>query len=130
MKSPLCTSVLVIALAASTQAALARSYLTCSTRKVTIVGTPTEDKYTSSEEVLSFWVDDKAKTITFADGKPLTVDRLDDRWITARQGDISYEFDRQAGVLTFAASTTKDGITTLIVGSGLCAPSRGPAYQP
>jgi hypothetical protein len=113
----------LITLAALMHPALARIYLNCSTRKVTIVSTPTENMRSSGEEVLGFWVDDMAKTITFADGVPLTVGRLDDRWITAAQGDMSYEFDRQSGTLTFAASTTKDGITTLIVGSGQCTPA-------
>jgi len=51
-------------LAALMHPALARIYLNCSTRKVTIVITPTENKRSSGEEVLGFWVDDMAKTIT------------------------------------------------------------------
>jgi hypothetical protein len=46
-----------------------------------------------------------AKTIVLADGTPLTVRRFDDRWIGAARGDISYEFDRQNGGLTYAGST-------------------------
>jgi hypothetical protein len=73
MKNPIRACVLfLITLAALMHPALARNYLNCSTRKVTIISTPTENMRSSGEEVLGFWVDDTAKTITFADGVPLT----------------------------------------------------------
>ena len=57
--------------------------------KLLFVSSPTENTHSSGEEVLGFWVDDMAKTITFADGMPFTVGRLDDRRITASHGDMS-----------------------------------------
>jgi len=48
---------------------------------------------------------------------PLIVHRFDDRWISAARGDVSYELDRQGGNLTYASSTTKDGVTTIMTGS-------------
>jgi hypothetical protein len=39
-------------------------------------------------------------------------------WISAAPGDVSYEFDRQNDILTYASSTTKDGTATIIIGSG------------
>jgi len=76
---------------------------------------------------LGFWIDEAAKTLVLADGTPLTVRRFDDRWISAARGDMSYEFDRQNGNLTYASSTTKDGSATIIIGSGRCNIAVGPA---
>jgi hypothetical protein len=61
---------------------------------------------------LGFWIDEAAKTLVLADGPPLTVRRFDDSWISATRGDMSYEFDRQNGNLTYASSTTKEGSAT------------------
>jgi hypothetical protein len=62
----------------------------------------------STEENVGFWIDDAAKIMTLADGTPLIVRRFDDRWISAARSDVSYELDRQDGILTYASSTTKD----------------------
>jgi hypothetical protein len=107
--------------------ALGRSYLHCPTKKVVIVDTPKGRTSSSIEESLSFWIDEAAKTLVFADGTPLTVRRFDDRWISAARGDMSYEFDRQNGNLTYASSTTKEDNATVIIGSGRCKIAAGPA---
>jgi hypothetical protein len=119
----------MVAFAVYAQPVIARTYLNCPTRKVVIVSAPSGNTRSSSEQLLGFWVDDAAKILTFADGTPLTVRRFDDRWISAVGDDMSYEFDRQAGLLTYATSMTKDEISTTVIGSGRCelasAPTRG-----
>jgi hypothetical protein len=65
-------------------------------------------------------IDDDAKTLTFADGRALAVTRLDGHWISANSDDIFYEYDRQGRTLSYASSTTKDSVTTTVVGSGRC----------
>ena len=110
-----------------TEPALARSYLNCLTKKVVIVDAPSGITSSSIEETLGFWIDEAAKTLVFADGAPLTVRRFEDRWISAIRDDVSYEFDRQNGKLTYAGSTTKEGATTIIIGSGRCKIAAGPA---
>ena len=110
-----------------TEPALARSYLNCLTKKVIIVDIPTGSTSSSTEESLGFWIDEVAKTIMLVDGTPLTVRRFDDRWISAARGDLSYEFDRQNGGLTYAGSTMKEGAATIIIGSGRCEIAAGPA---
>ena len=117
---------LTIALAALAQPVLARTYLNCSTRKVVIISAPSGDTSSRRDENLGFWVDDTAKTLTFVDNTSLTVTRLDRAWISADRDGIFYEFDRQGGTLTYAASTTKDAITTTIVGSGRCKIAAAP----
>lgn len=120
-------ALLTIALAALlAQPVLARTYLNCSTRKVVIISAPSGDTSSRTEEGLGFWVDDAAKTLTVVDNTPLTVTRLDRVWISANRDGIFYVFDRQAGTLTYAASTTKDAVTTTIVGSGRCQISAAP----
>ena len=113
-------AVLAIALAALAQPVLARTSLNCSTRKVVLMSTPTGDTSWAREEDLGFWVDDEARTLTFLDDTPLTVTRLDRFWISADRDGIFYEFDRRDGSLSYASSTTKDGVSTTIVGSGRC----------
>jgi hypothetical protein len=114
-------AVLAIALAALAQPVLARTYLNCSTRKVVIISdAPSGNISSSREDDLGFWVDDEAKTLTFLDNTPLTVTRLDRFWISADRDGIFYEFDRRGGILTYASATTKDGVSTTIVGSGRC----------
>ena len=81
----------------------------------------------SIEESLGFWIDEAAETVVLADGSSLTVRRFDARWISAARGDMSYEFDRQDGNLTYASSTTKEGLATIIIGSGRCKIAAGPA---
>jgi len=99
---------------------LARIYLNCSTRKVVIISAPSGDISSSRKEDLGFWVDDEAKTVTFMDNTPLTVTRLDRFWISADRDSIFYEFDRRGGILTYASATTRDAVSTTIVGSGRC----------
>ena len=128
MKSPIrqC-ALLLMAFTVWAKPALARSYLNCSTKKVAIVDAPTGNSSSSTEENVGFWIDDAAKIMTLADGTPLIVRRFDDRWISAARGDVSYELDRQDGNLTYASWTTKDGTTTIIIGSGRCKLAAGPA---
>lgn len=120
-----CT-VLMIALTALAQPALARSYLNCSTRKVVMISAPSGDTSSTREEEIAFVIDEAAKKLTFSDNRPLTVTRLDKYWISANRDGTIYEFDRQDGTLTYASSTMQDGVTTTIVGSGQCAISRAP----
>ena len=118
--------VLMIALSALAQQALARSYLNCSTRKVVMISTPSGETSSTKEEDLGFLIDEAAKTLTFSDNRPLTVTRLDRSWISANRDGIFYEFDRQDGTLTYASSITRDSVTTTIVGSGRCEISPTP----
>jgi len=113
-------AVLTIALTVVAQPVIARTYLNCSTKKVVIISAPTGNTSSSRVEDLGFWVDDAAKLLTFVDNTALTVSRLDRAWISADRDGIFYEFDRRAGILTYAASTTKGAVTTTIVGSGRC----------
>jgi hypothetical protein len=99
---------------------LARTQLHCSTTQVVIVSASTGKTWSRSEENLSFVVDDAAKTVAFADGESLAVTRFDSNWITASHDDILFEFDRQGGTLSYASSTTKNDVTSTIVGSGRC----------
>jgi hypothetical protein len=92
-----------------------------------IVDGPSGSTSSSIEENLGFWIDEAAKAFVLADGTPLTVRRFDDRWISATRGDMSYEFDRQNGSLTYASSSTKEGSATIIIGSGQCKIAAGPA---
>ena len=119
--------VLMIALTAMAQSALALSYLNCSTRKVVIMSAPSGDTSSTREEEIVFVIDEAAKALTFSDNRPLTVTRFDKYWISAKRDEIFYEFNRQDGSsLTYASSTTQDGVTTTIVGSGQCAISPAP----
>jgi hypothetical protein len=118
---------LLTAVAVWAEPALARSYLHCLTKKVVIVDTPTGSTSSGIEENFGFWIDEAAKTVVLVGGTPLTVRRLDDRWISATRGDVSYELDRQNGNLTYASSTMKDGTATIIIGSGRCNIAAGPA---
>lgn len=113
-------AVLMIALAAQAQPALARSNLNCSTIKVLLISAPSGDTSSTTEEEIAFVVDEAAKELRFSDNRPLTVTRLDKYWISANRDGIFYEFNRQDGSLTYASSTTQDGVTTTIVGSGQC----------
>jgi len=117
---------LIIALIALAQPALALNYLNCSTRKVTMISAPSGDTSSTREEEVAFVIDEAAKTLTFSDNRPLTVTRFDKYWISANRDDVFYEFNRQDGSLTYASSTTQDGVTTTIVGSGQCAISPAP----
>jgi hypothetical protein len=114
-----CT-LLTIALAALAQTALARTQLNCSARKVVLISAPSGDTSSAGEENLAFWVDDEAKTVTFLDNARLTITRLDRSWISANRDGVFYELDRRDGTLSYAGSTTKNGVATTIVGSGRC----------
>ncbi len=103
-------------LAAVSTAAPGRTYINCTTREVVIEGT----KSSTQEKSRSFWLDDVSKTITFADGTPLTVTRFDDNWISANRGGVSYELDRRRQRLTYASSEARDRTIILTVGSGQC----------
>jgi hypothetical protein len=120
-------ALLLAAVAIWMEPALARSYLNCLTKKVVIVDAPSGSSSSSLQESLGFQIDEVAKTIVLADGTPLTVRRFDGRWISAALGDLSYEFDRQNGGLTYAGSTMKDGVATTTIGSGQCETPAGPA---
>jgi hypothetical protein len=98
----------------------AGAYLNCSTTRVVIVSAATGDTSSRSDENLNFIIDDAAKTLTFADGGSLRVTRFDKTWISANRDDVFYEFNRQDGTLSFASATTKNNITSTIVGSGRC----------
>jgi len=113
-------SLLLVAVTIWTVPASARSNLNCLTKKVVIVDTPRGSTSLSVDEKIGFWVDEAAKSVVLADGTPLRVRRFDDHWITAARGDVSYEFNRANGNLAFASSTTKDGVATIIIGSGQC----------
>ena len=117
-------AVLTIALAALAQPAFARTNLNCSARKVVLTSASSGDTASTSEENLGFWIDDEAKTLTFQDNTPLNVTRLDRSWINANHNDICYELDRRDGTLTYAGSTTKNGVSNTIVGSGRCGSPR------
>jgi hypothetical protein len=113
-------ALLTIALAALAQPVLARTQLNCSTRKVVLISAPAGDTSSAKEENLGFWVDDAAKTVTLPDSTRLTVTRFDQSWISANRDGVFYELDRRDGSLSYAGSTTKDGVSTTIVGSGRC----------
>ena len=127
MKSVVLECLLVLMAFAVLEEALARNYLNCVTKKVTIVDAPKGATSSSIEENFGFWIDEATKIVTLADGKKLDVRRFDDRWISAVTGDVSYELDRQNGNLTYAGSTMKDGIATTIIGAGQCTLATVPA---
>src|SRR5438876_10339391 len=120
-------ALLLMAVAVWPEPAFARSYLHCLAKKVVIVDAPKGSTSSSIEESFGFWIDEAAKSLVLTDGTPLTVRRFDDRCISAAHGDMSYEFDRQNGNVTYASSTTKDGSATIIIGSGRCKIAVGPA---
>ena len=120
-------SLLLMVCAAFAQSASARSYLHCPTKRVVIVAAPSGTTSSSAEENVDFWIDEAKRSIALADGTPLIVRRFDDRWISVAGGDVSYELNRQDGNLTYARSTTKDGVTTIMIGAGRCKPGAAPA---
>src|SRR6266853_182715 len=130
MKSAVLVSVLALtAFAVWEESALARNYLNCLSKKVVIVDAPKGTTSSSIEEHFGFWIDEATKIVTLADGKKLNVRRFDDGWISAVSGDVSYELDRQNGNLTYAGSTMKDGIATIIIGAGRCTGAAAPALR-
>ena len=118
--------VLIIALTAMAQPALALSHLSCSTRRVVMMSASSRDISSTREEEAVFVIDEAAKTLTFSDNKPLTVTRFDKYWISANRDGVFYEVNRQDGSPTYASSTTQAGVTTTIVVSGQCEISPAP----
>jgi hypothetical protein len=98
----------------------ARTQFECATTKVIMTNKAGQTNSVQVEEHMTFWIDDAAKTFIFSDGRRLRVTRFDKSWISASSEDIQYEFNRADRTLTYAGSTTKDNVTTTIVGSGLC----------
>ena len=128
MKNAIRECVLVLTVfAVFEQTALARIYLNCLTKKVVIVDAPNRSTSSSTEENLGLGIDEQTKVVTRADGKRLNVRRFDERWISADNGDVSYELDRQNGNLSYAGSTIKDGTATTIIGAGQCTLATVPA---
>jgi hypothetical protein len=113
-------ALVTFAVSAQAQPVMARTFLHCSMTEVVITSTSAGDTSSRSAMGLRFVIDDGAKTLTFADGRVLAVTRLDDNWISASRDDIFYEYDRQGRTLSYAGSTTKNAVTTIIVGSGRC----------
>jgi hypothetical protein len=101
-------------------AAPAHTDLSCTIREVVVEEGAGKGASSIHEKSVSFGLDDASKTITFADGTALTVTRFDDNWISAKYGDISFEFDRRRHRLSYASATERDRMTTLIIGSGRC----------
>jgi hypothetical protein len=97
-----------------------RTEFECATTKVIITNKAGQTGAVKVEEHMTFWVDDAAKTFIFSDGQRLRISRFDKSWISASSEDIQYEFNRVDRTLTYAGSTTKDHVTTTIIGSGLC----------
>jgi hypothetical protein len=96
------------------------SQFDCITIKVIMTDKAGHKGSVQVEEPVTFLIDDVAKTVTFSDGRRLRVARFEKSWISANSDDIQYELNRADGTLTYAGSTTKDNLTTTIVGSGHC----------
>ena len=110
----------LIVLADLATAAVARTDINCTIREVVVEEGSGKGASSVHEQSLSFWLDDASKTVTLADGTALVVTRFDDNWISAKHGGISFEFDRRRHRLSYASTTERDRMTTLIVGSGQC----------
>ena len=102
------------------QTAEARTQFDCATTKVIMIDKAGHKGSVQVEERMTFLIDDADKTVIFSDGRRLRVTRFDKSWISANGEDVQYELNRADGTLTYAGSTTKDNVTTTIVGSGLC----------
>jgi hypothetical protein len=101
-------------------AAVERTNINCTIREVVIEEGLGKGASSIHEKSLSFWLDDASKTISLVDGATLTVTRFDDNWISAKHGSVSFEFDRRRHRLSYASSTERDRVTTVIFGSGRC----------
>jgi len=106
--------------------ALARTDINCTVREVVLEEGPGKGASSIHEKGLSFWLDDASKSVSLADGVALTITRFDDNWISAKHGSVSFEFDRRRQRVSYASSTERDRVTTVIFGSGRCEsePSR------
>ncbi len=98
----------------------ARTRFKCVTIKVIVTDKAGRKDSAQVEEHMAFSIDEAAKTFIFSDGRSLRVTRFDKSWISGNSEDIQYEFNRADATLTYAGSTTKDTVTTTIVGSGVC----------
>jgi hypothetical protein len=78
------------------------------------------NRSTQTEEHLSFWIDEKARTLILSGGRQLRISRLDKSWISASNDELHFEFNRSDGTLTYAGSTTQGNLTTAVIGSGHC----------
>ena len=118
--------IVVLAFATLTQSAQVRQaeqtriQLDCASTKVIMTDKAGHKDTVHVEDHMTFLIDDAAKTVTFSDGRPLRIARFDRSWISANSEDVQYEFNRADGTLTYAGSTTKDNVTTTIIGSGHC----------
>jgi hypothetical protein len=108
-------AIVVVALCALSQPAWSRTQFNCVTKKLIIT-----DMVIEVEEHMSFWVDEGNRTLTLSDGRQLRIDRFDNSWISAKNDDVQYEFNRNDGTLTYAGSQTGGNVTTTIIGSGHC----------
>ena len=90
---------IVVALCALSPPAQPRIQFNCVMKKLIIT-----DREIEVEERMSFWIDDGAKTLTLSDGRQLRIDRFDNYWISAKNDDVQYEFNRNDGTLTYAGS--------------------------
>jgi hypothetical protein len=97
-----------------------RTQLNCASTKVVMTDKAGHKGSVKVEEHLTFLIDDAAKTVAFSDGRRMRIARFDKSWISAHSEDIQYEFNRADGTLTYAGSTTKDNVTTTVIGSGRC----------
>jgi hypothetical protein len=97
-----------------------RTQLDCASTKVIMTDKAGHEGSVKVEEHMTFLIDDAAKTVIFSDGRRLRITRFDKSWISANSEDVQYEFNRADGTLTYAGSTTKDNVTTTIIGSGRC----------
>jgi hypothetical protein len=97
-----------------------RTQWDCASTKVIVTDKAGHTGSVQVEEHLTFLIDDAAKTVIFSDGRRLRITRFDKSWISANSEDVRYEFNRADGTLTYAGSTTKDNVTTTIIGSGRC----------
>jgi hypothetical protein len=102
------------------QAEQTRTQFNCLTTKVIMTDRAGHRGSVQVEELIIFLIDDAAKTVTFSDGRRLRVARFDKSWISANSEDVQYEYNRADSTLSYAGSTTKDNVTTTIVGSGRC----------
>jgi hypothetical protein len=78
---------IAVVIGALSQPARSRTQFNCVMKKLIIT-----DKEIKVEELLSFWIDEKARTVTLSDGRELRIDRFDNSWINAQTDDVQYEF--------------------------------------
>ncbi len=87
-----------MALALAAQPVLGQS-VDCMSNKVTITSTPEGAISARTEEHLTFLINDQARTIAFADGRPLQVNRFEQSWISA---------DDNSSIAVTTRSATRD----------------------